>query len=89
MSVSFKERVTALLKQAVGEDARIQLDDAGRDSLSVVVVSTAFTNQTGNQRQERIWKCLDTYLSPSECARVVFIETDTPEEHEAPGGGAA
>ena len=83
MANALKEKVIKALKEAVGEDADIEIDDAGGDRVQGVVLSRFFANQSGNERQDHIWKYLDAQLSQSERTRIVFIVTDTPEEYDA------
>jgi hypothetical protein len=83
MAKSLKEKVTDALKEAVGETAHIELEDAGGDKVGGIVLSGSFAHQSPSDRQDHIWKHLDLHLSPFERTRVVFIVTDTPEEYEA------
>ncbi len=83
MAKSLKDKIAAALKEAVGEDARIQLDDVLPDKVGGVVLSSSFASESPSERQDRIWTSLDAHLSPVERTRVVFIVTDTPEEYEA------
>jgi hypothetical protein len=83
MAKSLKDKVADALKEAVGKDARIELEDAPGDKVGGLVLSGSFASQSPTERQDRIWKSLDLRLSPFERTRVVFIVTDTPEEYEA------
>jgi hypothetical protein len=83
MAKSLKDKVTEALTEALGKEARIQLDDAGGESIHGLVLSRFFANQSATERQDHIWKFLDQHLSPLERTRVVFIVTDTPEEYDA------
>jgi hypothetical protein len=83
MAQSLKEKVAEALKEAVGADARIELEDAPGDKVGGLLLSGSFANQSASERQDRIWKHLDAHLSPFERTRIVFIVTDTPEEYEA------
>jgi hypothetical protein len=83
MAKSLKDKVTEALHEAVGTDARIELEDVLPDKVSGVVLSDSFAAQSPSERQDRIWKSLDGHLSPFERTRVVFIVTDTLEEYEA------
>jgi hypothetical protein len=83
MAKSLKDKVTDALKAAVGEDARIELEDVPSDKVGGLVLSGSFATQSPSERQDRIWKSLDLHLSPFERTRVVFIVTDTPDEYEA------
>jgi len=83
MAKSLKDKVADALKEAVGEGARIELEDAPGDKVGGLVLSGSFASQSPGERQDHIWKYLDAYLSPFERTRVVFIVTDTPEEYEA------
>jgi hypothetical protein len=83
MAKSLKDKVTDALKEAVGEGARIELDDAPGDKVGGLVLSGSFASQSAGERQDHIWKYLDAHLSPFERTRIVFIVTDTPDEYEA------
>jgi hypothetical protein len=83
MAKSLKDKVTEALIEAVGSDARIELEDVEHDRVGGIVLSGSFATQSPTQRQDHIWKSLDHHLDVSERARVVFIVTDTPEEYEA------
>ncbi len=83
MAKSLKEKVTEALVEAVGEDARIELEDVAPDKVGGLVLSGSFATQSPSERQDHIWRHLDLHLSPFERTRVVFIVTDTPEEYEA------
>jgi hypothetical protein len=83
MAQSLKEKVAEALKEAVGADARIELEDAAGDKVGGLVLSRSFASQSASERQDRIWTHLDAHLSPFERTRIVFIVTDTPEEYEA------
>lgn len=83
MAKSLKEKVADALKEAVGDGARIELEDAPGDKIGGLVLSTSFASQAPSERQDRIWKALDQHLTPFERTRIVFIVTDTPEEYEA------
>jgi hypothetical protein len=83
MAESLKKKVADALKEAVGEGARIELDDAPGDKIGGLVLSGSFAAQSPSERQDHIWKFLDLRLTPFERTRVVFIVTDTPEEYEA------
>jgi hypothetical protein len=48
-----------------------------------MVISKSFAGQTPSERQAQIWHYLDAQLLPYERSRVVFIVTDTPQEHAA------
>lgn len=82
MAKSLKDKVAEALKEAVGEDARIELEDVPGDKVGGLVLSGSFAGQSASDRQDHIWKHLDAHLSPFERTRVVFIVTDTPEEYE-------
>lgn len=83
MAKSLKEKVTDALREAVGDDARIELEDAPGDKIGGFVLSGSFASESPSERQDRIWRFLDLHLSPFERTRVVFIVTDTPDEYEA------
>jgi hypothetical protein len=83
MAKSLKDKVTDALKEAVGDSARIELEDAPGDKVGGLVLSGSFASQSASERQDHIWKHLDAHLSPFERTRVVFIVTDTPDEYEA------
>lgn len=83
MAKSLKDKVTDALKEAVGEDARIELDDVPDGKVGGLVLSGSFAGRSPSERQDHIWKYLDARLDAFERARVVFIVTDTPEEYEA------
>jgi hypothetical protein len=83
MAKSLRDKVTEALTEAVGEGARIQLDDVPGDKIEGLVLSGSFASQSASERQDHIWKHLDAHLSAFERTRVVFIVTDTPEEYEA------
>jgi hypothetical protein len=83
MAKSLKDKVTDALKEAVGAQARIELEDAPGDKVGGLVLSGSFARQSPSERQDHIWKHLDAHLTPFERTRVVFIVTDTPEEYEA------
>lgn len=83
MAKSLKDKVTDALKEAAGEDARIELEDAPSDKVGGLVLSGSFAKMSPSERQDLIWNHLDLHLSPFERTRVVFIVTDTPEEYEA------
>jgi len=83
MAKSLKEKVLDALKEAVGESARIELEDTQSEKLGGFVLSGAFAKLSPGERQDLIWKHLDAHLTPFERARVTFIVTDTPEEYEA------
>ncbi|MGH7283819.1 MAG: hypothetical protein ACRELY_20020 [Polyangiaceae bacterium] len=83
MAKSLKDKVTDALKEAVGQDARIELEDAPGDKVGGLVLSGSFASQSPSERQDLIWKSLDAHLDRFERTRVVFIVTDTPEEYEA------
>jgi hypothetical protein len=83
MAKSLKDKVIDALMEAVGADARIELDDAPGDKIGGVVLSGSFASQSPGERQDHIWKHLDAHLHTFERTRVTFIVTDTPEEYEA------
>jgi hypothetical protein len=83
MAKSLKDKVTSALREAVGADAHIELDDAPGDEIGGVVLSGSFATQSPGERQDHIWKHLDARLDTFERRRVTFIVTDTPEEYEA------
>lgn len=83
MAKSLKDKVEEALKEAVGEDARIELEDVAPDKVGGLVLSDSFAKQTPTERQDHIWKSLDQHLSAFERTRIVFIVTDTPEEYDA------
>ena len=83
MAKSLKEKVTDALVEAVGKEAKIELEDVEPNKVGGVVLSGSFATVSPGDRQELIWKSLDQHLNLSERARVVFIVTDTPEEYEA------
>ncbi len=83
MAKSLMNKVRAALKEAVGADARIDLDVVPPDKIRGLVLSRSFAKQTPSERQDRIWKSLDKLLNRSERTRVVFIVTDTPDEYKA------
>jgi hypothetical protein len=83
MAKSLREKVVDALKEAVGDDARIDLEDVPGDKISGIVLSASFAVQSPTERQDRIWKSLDEHLTPYERTRVVFIVADTPEEYES------
>jgi hypothetical protein len=80
---SLKQKVTDALGEALGSDARIQLDDVAPDKVAGLVLSGSFASQTPTERRDHIWKFLDLHLNPFERTRVVFIVTDTPDEYNA------
>jgi hypothetical protein len=83
MAKSLKDKVTDALREAVGAEARIELEDAPGEKIGGLVLSGSFASQSPSERQDKIWKHLDAHLTPFERTRVVFIVTDTPEEYEA------
>jgi hypothetical protein len=83
MAKSLKEKVADALKEAVGESARIELEDAPSDKVGGFVLSGSFAKLSPSERQDLIWKHLDAHLTLFERTRVTFIVTDTPEEYEA------
>lgn len=83
MAKSLKDKVVHALTEAVGADARIELDDAPEDKIGGIVLSRSFASQSPSERQDHIWKHLDAHLNTFERTRVTFIVTDTPEEYEA------
>ena len=83
MEKSLREKVVDALGEALGSDARIQLDDVAPDKLTGLVLSGSFASQTPTERQDHIWSFLDLRLTPFERTRVVFLVTDTPEEYAA------
>lgn len=83
MAKSLKDKVADALREAVGESARIDLEDVPGDKVGGLVLSGSFAGQSASDRQDQIWKHLDAHLSPFERTRIVFIVTDTPEEYEA------
>ena len=83
MAKSLKEKVAAALKEAVGADAQIQLDDVPPDRIGGLVLSSSFETESPSERQDRIWDSLDRHLTRDERGRVVFILADTPDEYEA------
>jgi hypothetical protein len=83
MAKSLKEKVTSALREAVGKDAHIELEDAPSEKVGGVVLSAKFAKLSPGERQDLIWKHLDEHLTPVERARVTFIVTDTPAEYEA------
>lgn len=83
MAKSLKDKVTEALKEAVGEGARIELEDVPGEKVGGLVLSGSFASQSPSERQDHIWKHLDARLSTIERTRIVFIVTDTPEEYEA------
>ncbi len=82
MAKSLLDKVADALKEAVGEDAHIELEVVPNDKIGGLVLSGSFASQSPSERQDRIWKSLDLHLSRFERTRVVFIVTDTPEEYE-------
>ena len=82
MAKSLMDKVADALKEAVGEDARIELEVVPNDKIGGLVLSGSFASESPSERQDRIWKSLDLHLSPFERTRIVFIVTDTPEEYE-------
>jgi hypothetical protein len=84
MAESLKEKVAAALKEAVGEGARIELDDVAGDKIEGLVLSGSFAGQTACDRQDHIWKHLDARLTPFERTRIVFIVTDTRRSGSRP-----
>jgi hypothetical protein len=83
MAKSLKDKVTDALKEAVGADARIELEDAPGNEIGGLVLSGSFATKSFGERQDLIWRHLDAHLNTNERSRVVFIVTDTPDEHEA------
>ncbi len=83
MAKSLKEKVSEALVEAVGADARVELEDVAPDKVGGLVLSGSFATQSPTERQDHIWKSLDHHLSQFERTRVGFIVTDTPEEYEA------
>lgn len=83
MAKSLREEVTEALVEAVGSEARIELEDVAPDKVGGLVLSGSFADQSPTERQDHIWKSLDHHLNQFERTRVVFIVTDTPEEYDA------
>jgi hypothetical protein len=83
MAKSLKDKVAEALKEAVGEGARIELEEAPGGKIGGLVLSGSFATQSASERQDHIWTYLDAQLTPLERTRVVFIVTDTLEEYEA------
>jgi len=83
MAESLKDKVAAALKEAVGADAQIELEDVSGDKVGGLVLSGSFATQSPSERQDRIWQSLDRHLNSFERTRVVFIVTDTPDEYAA------
>ena len=83
MAKSLKDKVAEALVEAVGADARIELEDVAPDKVGGLVLSGSFATQSPTERQDHIWKSLDHHLNAFERTRVVFIVTDTPDEYEA------
>jgi hypothetical protein len=83
MEKSLKDKVADALKEAVGNDARIELEDVPGEKVGGLVLSGSFARQSPSERQDHIWKHLDAHLSLFERTRIVFIVTDTPDEYEA------
>ena len=82
MEKSLRDKVTDALKEAAGEDARIELEEVAGGKVGGFVLSGSFAGHSASDRQDQIWKHLDARLSTYERTRVVFIVTDTPEEYE-------
>jgi hypothetical protein len=82
MAKSLKDKVVDALKEAVGGEARIELEEAS-DKVGGLVLSGSFAKLSPSERQDLIWKHLDEHLTPFERTRVTFIVTDTPEEYDA------
>lgn len=80
---SLRDKVHMALVRAVGDDARIELEDVVPDKIGGVVLSERFARLSPTERQDYIWRYLDEALTPYERTRVVFIVTDTAEEYEA------
>lgn len=83
MAKSLKDKVIDALKEAVGEGARIELEDAPSEKVGGFVLSGAFAKLSPSERQDLIWEHLDAHLTPFERTRITFIVTDTPEEYDA------
>jgi hypothetical protein len=83
MAESLKDKVASALKEAVGENARIELEDVPGGKVGGLVLSGSFASQSASERQDHIWKHLDARLTQYERTRIVFIVTDTPEEYDA------
>jgi hypothetical protein len=83
MAKSLKDKVAAALREAVGADGHIELDDAPEGKVGGVVLSASFATQSPGERQDRIWRHLDAHLDTFERTRVTFIVADTPDEYEA------
>ena len=66
-----------------GPAPSIELEDVKPGKVAGLVLSSAFAGKSPSERQTLIWSFLESQLSPSEQTRVVFIVTDTPEEHRA------
>jgi hypothetical protein len=83
MAKSLKDKIMEALEEAVGEGARIELEDVPGEKVGGLVLSGSFASQSPSERQDHIWKHLDAHLAPFERTRIVFIVTDTPEEYDA------
>ncbi|MGE0324441.1 MAG: hypothetical protein AB7K71_11125 [Polyangiaceae bacterium] len=82
MEKPLREKVEEALREAVGEDAKIVLDeDTGQ--VGGFVLSGSFAPLSPSARQDLIWDKLDLRLTPFERTRITFIITDTPEEYAA------
>jgi stress-induced morphogen len=79
---SLIDKVISALRAAVGDEASVQIEITEGDKLTGSVVSRSFAGLSGNERQDVVWKSLDAHLSPFERTCVVFVVTDTPDEHD-------
>jgi hypothetical protein len=79
---AFCGKVVDGLRAAVGDGARVELEDGPGDRVGGVVLSGSFATLSPGERQDLIWRHLDDNLTPFERTRITFIVTDTPEEYE-------
>jgi hypothetical protein len=82
MAKSLKTKIRAALRDAVGPEVHILLEDRPRGLVGGVVLSRWFARKTSKQRLDRIDKYLAAHLTPAELERVGVLVTDTPEEWE-------
>jgi hypothetical protein len=78
MAKSLKDKVAEALKEAVGDGARIELEDVPGDKVGGLVLSSSFANQSASERQDHIWKYLDSHLAPSSTS---CVNPARPSDH--------
>jgi hypothetical protein len=83
MPKSVKDKVVAALMEATGSNATIRFDDRLDGMIGGLVLSDSFAGQPIAKRQRDIRKYLEAHLNVFERTRLVFIATETPEEHDA------